>query len=61
MSILQKQKLADPNLGYARDFPPADRAHRPTACASAASRVIANAGGVNPSPARAKWCAWRPV
>ena len=22
MSILQKQKQADPNLGYARDFPP---------------------------------------
>src|SRR4029077_14985796 len=22
MSILQKQKAADPNLGYARDFPP---------------------------------------
>jgi Acyclic terpene utilisation family protein AtuA len=47
MSILQKQKQADPNLGYARDFPPL--------VARIASRirerdvkVIANAGGVNP-------------
>ena len=28
MSILQKQKQADPNLGYARDFPPLIGAHR---------------------------------
>jgi Acyclic terpene utilisation family protein AtuA len=47
MSILQKQKQADSNLGYARDFPPL--------VARIASRirerdvkVIANAGGVNP-------------
>jgi hypothetical protein len=47
MSILQKQKEADPQLGYARDFPPL--------VARIASRlrergvtVIANAGGVNP-------------
>ncbi len=47
MSILQKQRQADPNLGYARDFPPL--------VARLASRirergitVIANAGGVNP-------------
>ena len=48
MSILQKQKQADPNLGYARDFPPLIGAHRARHRASAASRVIANAGGVNP-------------
>jgi hypothetical protein len=47
MSILQKQKQTDPNLGYARDFPPL--------VARIAGRirergitVIANAGGVNP-------------
>ena len=28
MSILQKQKQADPKLGYARDFPPLIGAHR---------------------------------
>ena len=28
MSILQKQKQADPNLGYARDFPPLNHAFR---------------------------------
>jgi hypothetical protein len=47
MSILQKQKQADPNLGYARDFPPL------VACIASRIRerevrVIANAGGVNP-------------
>jgi hypothetical protein len=47
MSILQKQKQADPNLGYARDFPPliariAGHIHE------RGVRVIANAGGVNP-------------
>ena len=31
MSILQKQKQADPALGYARDFPAADRKTRETA------------------------------
>src|ERR1700736_2279197 len=48
MSILQKQKEADPQLGYARDFPPL--------IARIAGRlrerrivVIANAGGVNPA------------
>ncbi len=48
MSILQKQKEADPRLGYARDFPPL--------IARIASRLrergvtaIANAGGVNPA------------
>jgi hypothetical protein len=47
MSILQKQKQADPNLGYARDFPPligiiAARMRERRI------KVIANAGGVNP-------------
>ena len=47
MSILQKQKEADPNLGYARDFPPlvARIAAKIRDCGV---KVIANAGGVNP-------------
>src|SRR5260370_16267149 len=49
MSILQKQRQADPSLGYARDFPPligriAKRMIERNI------RVIANAGGVNPIP-----------
>jgi hypothetical protein len=48
MSILQKQRQGDPNLGYARDFPPlmariAGKIRRKHV------RVIANAGGVNPA------------
>src|SRR5205814_520830 len=47
MSILQKQKQADPNLGYARDFPPLiARIARPMR--ERGVTVIANAGGVNP-------------
>src|SRR5947209_8839646 len=47
MSILQKQRKADPKLGYARDFPPliariAEQIKRKQI------RVIANAGGTNP-------------
>lgn len=47
MSILQKQKQADPHLGYARDFPPligrmAKRVR------DRKIKVVANAGGVNP-------------
>jgi hypothetical protein len=47
MSILQKQRQADPNLGYARDFPPlvARLARR---IRERGITVIANAGGVNP-------------
>src|SRR5438067_1225687 len=47
MSILQKQKQADPKLGYARDFPPliARIARR---IRERCVTVIANAGGVNP-------------
>lgn len=46
MSILQKQKQADPKLGYARDFPPL--VARIAAHIRDGVRVIANAGGVNP-------------
>ena len=47
MSILQKQRKADPNLGYARDFPPLiTRISRRILDQNI--RVIANAGGVNP-------------
>jgi hypothetical protein len=47
MSILQKQKEADPNLGYARDFPPLiERIARKLRERNV--KVIANAGGVNP-------------
>lgn len=47
MSILQKQKRADPNLGYARDFPPLI-ARIAKQISNRGVRVIANAGGVNP-------------
>jgi hypothetical protein len=47
MSILQKQRQGDPNLGYARDFPPlVARLARPIR--ERGITVIANAGGVNP-------------
>jgi hypothetical protein len=48
MSILQKQKQADPNLGYARDFPPLI-GRIAKAMRERGVRVIANAGGVNPA------------
>jgi hypothetical protein len=47
MSILQKQKQADPNLGYARDFPPLI-ARLAARIRERGIKVIANAGGVNP-------------
>jgi hypothetical protein len=47
MSILQKQKQADPNLGYARDFPPLVERIAPR-IRERGITVIANAGGVNP-------------
>jgi len=47
MSILQKQKQADPNLGYARDFPPLVARIAPR-IRERGITVIANAGGVNP-------------
>ena len=47
MSILQKQRQADPTLGYARDFPPLiGRIAKRMLDRNV--RVIANAGGVNP-------------
>jgi hypothetical protein len=47
MSILQKQKDANPELGYARDFPPLiGRLAKPIRERNIT--VIANAGGVNP-------------
>jgi hypothetical protein len=48
MSILQKQKQADPNLGYARDFPPLV-ARVAKKLRERGVKVIANAGGVNPT------------
>jgi hypothetical protein len=47
MSILQKQKARDPQLGYARDFVDAVESVLPAVVAHGV-RVIANAGGVNP-------------
>jgi len=47
MSILQKQKERDPNMGYARDFIGAIESVLP-AVAKRGVRVVANAGGVNP-------------
>jgi hypothetical protein len=47
MSILQKQKERDPNMGYARDFIGAIESVLP-AVAERGVRVVANAGGVNP-------------
>jgi hypothetical protein len=48
MSILQKQKERDPSMGYARDFIGAIESVLP-AVVERGVRVIANAGGVNPS------------
>jgi hypothetical protein len=48
MSILQKQKERDPQMGYARDFIGAIESVLP-AVAGKGVRVIANAGGVNPA------------
>jgi hypothetical protein len=47
MSILQKQRQADPQLGYARDFPPLVARIAPH-IRERGVKVIANAGGVNP-------------
>src|SRR3981081_2120025 len=47
MSILQKQKEADPKLGYARDFPPL-LARIERLLKERNVKVVANAGGVNP-------------
>jgi hypothetical protein len=47
MSILQKQRRTDPDLGYARDFPALIALIRES-IRDRNIRVIANAGGVNP-------------
>lgn len=47
MSILQKQKLRDPNLGYARDIPPLMERILPI-IKEKKIKVITNGGGVNP-------------
>jgi hypothetical protein len=48
MSILQKQRERDPRMGYARDFVGAMESVFP-AVAECGVKVIANAGGVNPT------------
>ena len=48
MSMLQKQKQKDPDLGYARDFPPL-MARLSDQLRDRGVKVIANAGGVNPT------------
>ena len=48
MSILQKQRKADPALGYARDFPPLI-GKLAKKLRDRRVRVVANAGGVNPA------------
>ena len=47
MSILQKQRQRDPNLGYARDFPPLI-GRIAKQIRDRGITVVANAGGVNP-------------
>ncbi|MFY7930593.1 MAG: acyclic terpene utilization AtuA family protein [Oligoflexus sp.] len=47
MSILQKQRSSDPELGYARDFLPMLKAVLPKLMADGTT-IITNAGGVNP-------------
>ncbi len=47
MSIMQKQKARDPNLGYAKDFVPLMERLLPV-ITEKNIKVIANAGGVNP-------------
>ncbi len=48
MSIMQKQRARNPNLGYATDFVPLVERILP-ACVERDITVIANAGGVNPA------------
>lgn len=48
MSILQKQKQDDPALGYARDFPPLI-GRLAKKLKERSIKVVANAGGVNPT------------
>jgi len=47
MSIMQKQRQRDPDAGFARDFPPLmERIF--ARCIEGGTRVVTNAGGVNP-------------
>jgi hypothetical protein len=52
MAILQKDRLRDPNGGFARDLPAFMRALLPTA-REKGIRIITNAGGMNPRAAAA--------
>src|SRR3990172_6106420 len=47
MSILQKQKNKNPNLGYAKDIPELMKRILPI-CIEKGIKVITNGGGVNP-------------
>ncbi|MDQ3556552.1 MAG: DUF1446 domain-containing protein, partial [Gemmatimonadota bacterium] len=51
MSIMQKQRSRNPELGYARDFVPLMGDILP-AVVERGIRVVANAGGVNPPGCR---------
>jgi hypothetical protein len=51
MSIMQKQKLKNPALGYARDLPPLMGQILPI-CHQKGIRIITNGGGVNPEACR---------
>jgi len=53
MSILQKQKLRYPEMGYARDFPETLREILPD-IKEKGIKIISNAGGVNPEACRDK-------
>ncbi len=47
MSILQKQKIRNPGLGYARDLPDLMKRILPL-CLEKGVKIITNGGGVNP-------------
>src|SRR4051812_9932333 len=48
MSILQKQRLKDPHMGFAHDFIPLMKHALPLLRAKRV-KLVANAGGLNPS------------
>src|SRR5919109_1673532 len=52
MSIMQKQKLKDPSMGYARDLIPLMKQILPV-CREKNIRILTNGGGVNPEACRA--------
>lgn len=51
MSIMQKQKMKDPKLGYAKDLIPLMEAILPT-CVKKNIKIVTNGGGVNPESCR---------